>query len=57
MVLALGHVVFEMINNNNNDLKEEVKIERQNDVVITREKVEKVVNKMPNWKSPGPDLV
>ena len=39
------------------DLKEEIKTERQNDVVITREKVEKVVNKMPNWKSPGPDLV
>ena len=29
----------------------------QNDVVITKEKVEKVVNKMPNWKSPGFDLV
>ena len=39
------------------DLKEEIKTERQNDVVITREKVEKVVNEMPNWKSPGPDLV
>ena len=39
------------------DLKEEIDIERQNYVVITSEKVEKVVNKMPNWKSPGPDLV
>ena len=39
------------------DLKEEIKTERQNDVVITREKVEKVANKMPNWKSPGSDLV
>ena len=39
------------------NLKEEIKLERENDVVITREMLEKVVNKMPNWKSPGPDLV
>ena len=39
------------------NLKEETKIERQNDFVITREKVEDFVNKTPNWKSPGPDLV
>ena len=39
------------------NLREEVRIEKQGDVVVTREKTQTIVNKMSNWKALGPDLV
>ena len=39
------------------NLREEVRIEKQGDVVVTKEKIQMIVNKMANWKAPGPDLV
>ena len=38
-------------------VKEEIVIDQQQDLVITVEKVKSVLAKIPNWKSPGPDLV
>ena len=38
-------------------VKEEIEIDQQQDLVITVEKLKSVLAKIPNWKSPGPDLV
>ena len=39
------------------DIKEQLSSQQQDDVVITADKVAKMLGKMPNWKSPGPDFV
>ena len=40
-----------------NDIKEQLSSQKQDDVVITADKITKTLSKMPNWKSPGPDFV
>ena len=39
------------------DLQSEVCVTKLAKVHITKESVKKILGKMPNWKSPGPDLV
>ena len=38
-------------------VRKEIKVEKQQDLVITVENVKFALAKTPNWKSPGPDLV
>ena len=35
----------------------EVNVEKQEKIDITTESLKKILGRMPNWKSPGPDLV
>ena len=39
------------------DLQSEVNLTKQEKVDITKESLKKILGRMPNWKSPGPDLV
>ena len=39
------------------DLRSEVNVKKQEKIDITTGSVEKILGRMPNWKSPGPDLV
>ena len=39
------------------DLQREVNVTKQDKVDITTESLKKSLGRMPNWKSPGPDLV
>ena len=39
------------------DLQREVNVTKQDKVDITKESLKKSLGRMPNWKSPGPDLV
>ena len=39
------------------NLQREVKVTKQKKVDITKESLKKILGRMPNWKSPGPDLV
>ena len=39
------------------DLQSEVNVEKQEKTDITRGSLKKMLDRMPNWKSPGPDLV
>ena len=39
------------------DLRSEVDIKKQEKVDITTESLKKILGRMQNWKSPGPDLV
>ena len=39
------------------DLKSEVNVTKHQKVDITKESLKKILGRMPNWKSPGPDLV
>ena len=39
------------------DLQREVNVTKQDKVDITKENLKKSLGRMPNWKSPGPDLV
>ena len=39
------------------DLQSEVSVKKQEKVDITEESLKKILCRMPNWKSPGPDLV
>ena len=39
------------------DLQSEVNVTKQKKVEITKESVKKILGRMPNEKSPGPDLV
>ena len=39
------------------DLRSEVNVKKQEKIDITTGRLKKVVGRMPNWKSPGPDLV
>ena len=39
------------------DLQSEVNLTKQEKLDITKESLKKILGRMPNWKSPGPDLV
>ena len=39
------------------DLRSEVNVKKQEKISITTGSLKKVLGRMPNWKSPGPDLV
>jgi len=39
------------------DLRSEVNVRKQEKIDITVESLKKILGRMPNWKSPGPDLV
>ena len=39
------------------DLQREVNVKKQEKIDITIGSLKKMLNTMPNWKSPGPDLV
>ena len=39
------------------DLQSEVNVTKQEKIDITKESLRKILGRMPNWKSPGPDLV
>ena len=39
------------------DLRSEVNVKKQETIDITTESLKKILGRMPNWKSPGPDLV
>ena len=39
------------------NLQSEVNVTKQEKVDITKESLKKILGRMPNWKSPGPDLV
>ena len=38
------------------DLRSEVNVKEQEKIDITTENLKKILGRMPNWKSPGPDL-
>ena len=39
------------------DLQSEVNAKKQEEIDFTTESLKKILGRMPNWKSPGPDLV
>ena len=39
------------------DLRSEVNVKKQKKIDITPGSLKKILGRMPNWKSPGPDLV
>ena len=39
------------------DLQSEVNVTKQKELDITKESKKTILGRMPNWKSPGPDLV
>ena len=39
------------------DLQSEVNVKKQENIDITTGNLTKIISRMPNWKSPGPDLV
>ena len=39
------------------DLRSEVNVKKQEKIDITTGSLKKILDRMPNWKSPGPDLV
>ena len=39
------------------DLRSEVNIKKQEKIDITTGSLKMILGRMPNWKSPGPDLV
>ena len=39
------------------ELQSEVNVTKQEKVDITKESLKKILDRIPNWKSPGPDLV
>ena len=39
------------------DLRSEVNVKKQEKIDITTGSLKKILGRMPNWKSPGPDLV
>ena len=39
------------------DLRSEVNVRKQQEIDITTGRLKKILGRMPNWKSPGPDLV
>ena len=39
------------------DLRNEVNLKKQEKINITTGSLKKILGRMPNWKSPGPDLV
>ena len=58
----LGDIWSESVDHNRDvkwlkDLQGEVNVTKQEKVDITKESLKKILGRMPNWKSPGPDLV
>ena len=39
------------------DLRNEVNVKKQENIDITTGRLKKILGRMPNWKSAGPDLV
>ena len=39
------------------DLRSEFNVTKQEKIDITKESLKKILGRMPNWKSPGPELV
>ena len=39
------------------DLQSEVNVKKQEKIDVTTGSLKKILGRMPNWKSPGPDLV
>ena len=39
------------------DMRSEVNVKKQEKLDITQRSLKKILGRMPNWKSPGPDLV
>ena len=39
------------------DLRSKVNVKKQEKIDITTGNLKKILGRMPNWKSPGPDLV
>ena len=39
------------------NLQSEVSVTKQEKVDLTKESLKKILGRIPNWKSPGPDLV
>ena len=39
------------------ELQSEVNVKKQEKIDTTKESLKKILGKMPNWKSPGPELV
>ena len=39
------------------DLRSEVNVRKQEKIDITTGSLKKILGRMPNWKSPGPDLI
>ena len=39
------------------ELQSEVNVKKQEQIDITTGSLKKILGRMPNWKSPGPDLV
>ena len=57
-----GDIWSESVDHNRNakwfrNLQKEVNVTKQEKVDITKESLKKILGRMPNWKSPGPDLV
>ena len=58
----LGDTWSELVDHNRDvkwlkDLQSEVNVTKQEKVDITKESLKKILGRMPNWKSQGPDLV
>ena len=57
-----GHIRRKSVDHNRDakwlkDLQSEVSVTKQEKVDITKESLKKILGRMPNWKSPSPDLV
>ena len=57
-----GDMLSELVHYNRDvkwlkDLQSEVNVTKQEKVDITKESLKKILGRMPNWKSPGLDLV
>ena len=39
------------------DLRSEVNVKKHENIDITTESLKKILDRIPNWKSPGPDIV
>ena len=58
----MGDIWSESVDHNRDakwlkDLQSEVNVTKQEKVDITKESLKKILGRMPNWKSPGRDLV
>ena len=57
-----GDIWSELVDHNRDakrlkDLQSEVNVTKQEKVDITKESLRKILGRMPNWKSLGPDLI
>ena len=58
----LGGICIESVDHNRDakwlkDLQSEVSVTKQEKVDTIKKSLKKILGRMPNWKSPGPDLV